>query len=143
MIARNAMSLDVGALLRLRNGLQEALAATPAEQGSAWQGLVDAYEGLRGRASQVIGDAHAEEFERLFPAAIDRRTAGHDITHDPGAMFVQQEVASDARTRIASLAGWLNGFIEEAQFNMRMQAEADAYAKERVRTERGVGFKPS
>lgn len=137
------MSLDIGALLRLRNGLREALAATPAEQGSAWQGLVEAYEGLRNRASEVVGDDHADELGRLFPPLIDRRTAGRDITRDPSALFVQQEVDSEARTRIASLAGWLNGFIEEAQFNLRVQAEAEAYAKERVKADRGVGFKKS
>jgi len=56
------------------------------QQGSAWQGLVEAYEGLRNRASEVVGDDHADEFGRLFPPLIDRRTAGRDITRDPSAL---------------------------------------------------------
>jgi hypothetical protein len=57
-------------------------------------------------------------------------------------MFAQQDVASEARTRLGAMAGWLNGFIEEAQFEARLRAEADAYAKERVKAERGIGFQP-
>jgi hypothetical protein len=36
------------------------------------------------------------------------------------------------------MAGWLQGFIEEARLNL----EAEAYARERLKQERGVGFGP-
>jgi hypothetical protein len=38
---------------------------------------------------------------------------------------------------LASLAGWLDGYVTEA----RMSMEAEAYADARVKAERGVGFK--
>jgi hypothetical protein len=137
--------VDIGVLLRIRNSAQEALTATPPDHSSAWNGLVETYERLREWAAQVIGDAHRDEFNRLFPQTIDQRIAGTGAAGgrpNPAALFAQQEVASEARTRLGSLAGWLNGFIEEAQFRTRVQAESDAYAKERVKAERGVGFKP-
>jgi hypothetical protein len=41
------------------------------------------------------------------------------------------------------MAGWLGGLVEEAQLQARMKMEAEAYATERVKQERGIGFKPS
>jgi hypothetical protein len=44
-----------------------------------------------------------------------------------------------AKTLLASLAGWLSGYVQQA----RMELEARAYAEERVKAERGVGFRGS
>ena len=45
-----------------------------------------------------------------------------------------------AESAAAALAGLLRGVIEAESFEQRLRAEAEAYAKERVRSERQVGF---
>ena len=127
--------MDVGALIRVRNAARESIAATPADHGSAWQGLVETYQALLQQARELMDEVSRSEMDRLFAKEIDTDGAGRSPVRDPSAMFKQQEVASEARTRIAALAGWLDGHIEEAQLGARLEAEANAYARERVRRE--------
>jgi hypothetical protein len=42
----------------------------------------------------------------------------------------------------ATIAGWLAGAIAGKSLRARLTAEARAYAAERVKQERGVGFSP-
>jgi hypothetical protein len=45
-----------------------------------------------------------------------------------------------ARTICSALAGWLQGAIDAENLEVRIQAEAAAYAEARVRAERPIGF---
>ena len=45
-----------------------------------------------------------------------------------------------ARNYLGQLSGWLNGLVEAAQFEAKIHAEAEAYARERVKGERPAGF---
>lgn len=112
--------MDVGAVIRVRNAAREALTATPSDQGSAWRGLIETYRILLQQAREVIGEEVRPELVAMFPREIDARGADADVTRSPSALFRHQEVASEARTRIASLAGWLDGHIEEAKFSLRL-----------------------
>lgn len=42
----------------------------------------------------------------------------------------------------AALVGWLRGTVDAETFEHRVQVEADAYARERIRAERPTGFAP-
>jgi hypothetical protein len=134
------IKLDIGACIRLRNSAKEALASLPEDQGSAWRGLTSIYVQLRAQVASVVSEPQSAEFNALFPNEISVGAADNSIIHDPGAMFAQQDVASQARSLIGALAGWLDGFIEEAQFAAKLHAEAEAYARERVKSEREFGF---
>jgi uncharacterized protein (DUF1684 family) len=98
--------MDIGRFLRLRNQAQEALAATPPEQGSAWRGLVETYTQLRAEVADAVDEDLRAELERLFRSTIDTEPAEGTVRRDPTVLLRQQNVASDARTRIAGLAGW-------------------------------------
>jgi hypothetical protein len=131
--------LDVPKYMRLRTAVRNALDSVGPDASSAFRGLVDAYQRLRAEARDAVGDDLVKEFDDLFPATIDLGAAGTG-NHSPTAMLKQQEVANTARTLLGQLAGWLDGFIEAAQFDARLQADAEAYAKERIKSERKVGF---
>ncbi len=126
--------MDIERVMRLRGAILASLSAVPADQSSAFEGLSASYERRREEVHQAVADSIPTEFDRLFPAAIDRSgVGGGRLT--PQAIFGQQEVASTARTLLGQLAGWLEGIIEGSQVRERMRLEAEAYARERVRVE--------
>jgi len=51
--------------------------------------------------------------------------------------------ATEVQAKAAALKGWLRGLVEAEAFEMKTRAEAEAYAAERVRAERRVGFNQS
>ena len=119
-------------MLRLHGAITSALASVSEDQAvMAAEALGITYTSLRAEVRAIVPDGLTEEFERLFspqvPGARARGPMG-DAKH-----------FSQARAALGAMAGWLDGFIREA----RMRAEVEAYAKERVKAERGVGFKPS
>lgn len=61
-----------------------------------------------------------------------------DLT--PVSVLGDGQAASEAETLASVLVGWLEGAIEAETYEMRVKAEAEAYAKERIRSERTVGF---
>jgi hypothetical protein len=123
------MELDVGKLMRLRGAMESAIEAGAAMHfGEGSLPLQQAYVKLRVEAANAIPDGVREEFERLFP----------ERTPQVGAAIVA--LRGDAMMLLKTLAGWVGGIIEEAQFAARLHAEAEALAKERVKEERGVGF---
>ena len=71
-----------------------------------------------------------EQFDRMFPKRIQGQHASNPRR--------RAELFNEARGLLGSLAGYLGSYVREAKLKM----EADAYARERVKAERGVGFKP-
>ena len=128
--------IDVGKYLRLQGAIQSALDAVGEDQSVVGStAMRTAYERLRGEVHSSIPDAQAEEFERLFPEKPPEPTTQQSRPFLAAARYMS------ARALLATLKGWLDGYIQEAQYEARM-AEADAYARERVKAERGVGFRP-
>mgnify|MGYP000896274428 CR=1 FL=1 len=113
---------------------KEALASTPDDAGSAWKGLSEAYKTIRCQVAGMIPEDALKEFEELFPEEIDctRATRGDMTT----TLFGKQDVNAESRVRLASLGGWLSGWVEANERSQRIEAEAAAYAKERILAER-------
>jgi hypothetical protein len=72
-------------------------------------------------ALAVEGTSLAEEFARIIPRE-------------------QQIFWRDVDPRASALVGWLRGAVQAESFQMRVDAEARAYAEARIREERRVGF---
>jgi hypothetical protein len=122
---------DVGRFLRLKNSIEGAVA--PFGEGSsaiAGGALPNAYVSLREEVREAIGPQHQAEFDRLFPAWNEPINTSH------GIHTATQH--SRAKGLLGRLAGWLDGFVQEAQMAMNAQA----YAEELVKQERPLGFSP-
>ena len=123
---------DIGRYIRLQGAIRASIDAVPEGQAPvAGMAMVNVYRRFRAEAKKVIPSDHAEEFDAMFPddVAIQRANPRDDLL-DSAARY------TGARLLLATLAGWLDGFVQEA----KMQIEADAYAQARVKEERGVGF---
>ncbi len=121
--------------LRLSAMAKEALGSTPDDAGSAWKGLSEAYKAIRDQVAGMISDDTLKEFEELFPEQIDcSRAANGDMST---TLFGKQDVSSESRVRLASLAGWLNGWVDAIERTQRIEAEAAAYAQARILAEEG------
>jgi hypothetical protein len=83
------------------------------------KGLIDLIYGVLAEADELD---LAGELRRLVPA--------DDVT----------AAAWDIQASAAALTGWLRGLVQGEILQSRIQAEADAYARERVKAERPVGF---
>lgn len=124
---------DVGRFLRLQGAIQAALDSIPMDQAVvAEQPMKDAYLRLRAETRSVIPGETLEEFDRMFPTEVKVGPTGSS------RMVIRAARFNAARSLLGSLAGWLDGFVQEA----RMTIEAEAYAHARVEEERGVGFRP-
>jgi hypothetical protein len=125
------MDVDVGKFLRLSNLVTRAMDSVPFEQAAlAGRALAGTYGQVRGEVLAAIPEEVREEFERLFPESV--RTQ-----QDARGAAVEVSRFNAAKVALGSLAGWLQGFIDEA----RLRFEAEAYAAERVKQER-IGFRP-
>jgi hypothetical protein len=103
--------------------------------------MVGAYRRLRPEALEVTPEEHREEFERQFP-----RPEKIDFRSDvPGPAGQEASEFATARALLGSLAGWLGGFVQEAQLTAQARAGAEAKKKEsvafdsEVRPERRIG----
>jgi hypothetical protein len=128
--------VDLSRVIRLREAVRSILESIPdrpnvGELALVIGGLPVAYANLRNEASNLVPEDTRAEFNRLFPSVQPRPA---DYMNDVPIVTVGR--GSEARTLLAQLGGWLDGFIVKA----RMQSEIDAYARERVKAERGVGF---
>lgn len=123
--------LDIGQILRLREAIRGALdASPPADAVLAARPMTTSYDRLRKEVAQALSDSERVEFDRLFP----------ELGWGAGvAAGERAEQYHKARALLASLAGWLDGFVAEA----RMALEAKEYGEARAREERGVGFRGS
>lgn len=126
--------MDVGKFLRLQGAIQAAIESVGDGQAAvAGPAMAERYETLVVEARLTIPETEFEEFDRLFPKRIEgpRPTSGRD-------MFGSAKIFNEAKALLGTLAGYLGGYVNAA----KIELEAEAYAKERVRQERGVGFKP-
>jgi hypothetical protein len=122
---------DIGKFMRLRGAIQFAMdAVDPGQAAMGGDALARTYERLRGEVREAVHKGYRDEFDRLFPEQVHR---GSGAT--PAQMSAR--TYNEARSLLGSMAGWLQGFIDEA----RMQNEVQAFAEARVKAERGVGFK--
>lgn len=124
------MEADVGRLLRLRATIRGAIEDRAWADGQG-QILVTLYSRVLAELRSVVGQQRSEELERLMP---DHRFGGNEPWQD-------RLDFENATLMLSTIAGWVDGLIEEAQFTTRLAAEAEAYAEERVKSERGIGFK--
>lgn len=129
--------MEVGRILRLKEAIRGAMDALADKSATTGDALPDAYKRFREETLGAVGPEHREELERLCPTWTRESTAG-DFRRgfDP---IKAGAAAEEARALLGQLAGWLDGFVLEA----RMKLEAEAYAQEKLRAERGVGFRPS
>lgn len=122
------MAIDTGEFIRLRSAI-DATTASLAEKPLAAKALSDAYtkfrpEGLRIAEARGV----AEEFQRLFPQITPSQRPAVRTGIDP---FQNASDANEALSLLSQLSGWLGGFVDEIQ----LEAQATAYATERVRQE--------
>jgi hypothetical protein len=122
------MSGDPGIFLRLKASLDSTIQGVE-EKSFAVKALTDAYAVFRSEAERVAEQEHAlDEFKRLFPPPPEVSAPSARGGFDP---IVAGGSSAEALSLLARLSGWLDGFVQ----SIRMQAEADAYARERVRHE--------
>jgi hypothetical protein len=127
--------MDVPKVLRLQGTIRASLEAVPIAQAAhASETMAHTYRRARAEVLSAIPDVDREEFERLFPEQLDQVT-----DTSGGRIGMQVARYNTARNLLGSMAGWLDGYVRAAQ----MQVEASAYAQERVKAERGIGFKGS
>ncbi len=125
--------MDVGKFLRLQGAIKSSLDAIPVDQAAvAADAMLTTYERMRSEVRDAIPKEHHKEFDRLFPATIER-----PVNNPGGRLALIAGRFNSARSLLGSMAGWLDGYVQAA----RMQMEAEAYAQARVKEERGVGFK--
>jgi hypothetical protein len=126
--------MDAGQSLRLKGAIEGTLESIGGgDPMNSQAALASAYGRFREEALSAVDDSARAEVERLFPEL-------HALSSSLNTDVVIDNYHR-ARSLMQSLAGWLGGLIEEAQFKGRLEAEARAYAEERVRQERGVGFR--
>jgi len=133
------MSIDVGRFIRLRSTVKSASTSVPqGQEAVAGRALTDAYRRLRAEVAGAIPEPLSEEFSKLFPESVPPPGGGAGL----GRLGAQAAESNAARSLLEQMAGWLDGVVESAEHQMRIDAEAKAYARERVKAERGVGFRP-
>jgi hypothetical protein len=123
---------DISRYLRLQGAIRAAIDAVPEGQAAlAGHAMMNAYRRFRSEARANIPNEQFSEFDAMFPTeVIFERANPRDDLQDAAAEF------NAARLPLSTMAGWLDGFVQEA----KMQMEANAYAKARVKEERGVGY---
>src|SRR6266511_3555558 len=113
---------QLAALIRLQETAEEVLASARAVEGRSHTQLGAVGEQLQGLVTEVArviaDDADlSAEFGRVVP--------------------VEEEIFwRDVEPRASALVGWLRGAVQAETLQMRIVAEAQAYADARVRAER-------
>jgi hypothetical protein len=129
-----ADDIDVGRFLRLTGTLRGvADSIDPKLAALAGDMLAEAYLRARREVQAAIPEKHHDEMDRLFPEGVPQFAARRE---DP---VEQAEKFNAALGLLRGLAGWLQGFVEEA----KMAVNAEALAAAKVKEERGVGIRPS
>lgn len=101
------MSTDVEQFLRMQKAVDTTLEAFPIDKiALAGKALTDSYNSLRNEVKLTIPQALGEEFDRLFPELDPSPSSDFNLL---GA----GEAANVARGKLALLAGWLKGIIEQ------------------------------
>lgn len=120
--------MDIDRFIRLRSTV---VAAADDRDGTA---APSTYEALRVEIRSALPDELTGEFDRLFGQ--NYRTSGTAL----GRAMAARERAEWAMGKLRAISGYLNGIIESAQAGERMRLEAEAYARERVKTDRGLAL---
>ena len=106
------MAIDVPTFLRLRSSIRATLerfdSGNAVAQGTA---APEAYVSLREEARRLVPEDELEEFERLFPVW----TKGNITRVGTFAL----PLAEEAKALLARLQGWLEGFIEAAEWEQK------------------------
>ena len=127
------MVVDIAKFIRIKASVDGTLAS--ADSPTHAQGLSSAYGSYRAEILTVISAESdlSAEFSRLFPEHAFRGSPGWgpDMAVNYGRVV----------SLLSGVAGWLNGVIQFAQAEGQIQANAEAYAREKVKSERGVGFR--
>ena len=124
--------MDVARFLRLQGAIRAALDSVA--EGNAVIGsdaMVASYMRLREEVWSAVPNEDKPEFDRVCPHNAIKGAGGRTDLRTAASHY------SEARTLLAVMAGWLDGYVQHA----RMAMEAEATARERVRQERGVGFR--
>lgn len=128
------MALDPRRIIRVR----AAVAAATEDSSPSTSVLMDLYTTSRNQILEMLEDDElVDEFSSLLPGWTD--APGSDLGRAIGASGV---TAHAARLRLRTLVGWLDGLIESLRYDAQIAANAEAYAREVVRSERGIGFRP-
>lgn len=97
-------SVDVKKLVRLKHTLKAAAGSLPeGQEGFSGAGYADTYNRLRSEVRSSLPEILVTEFDRLFEEL--GRAGSKDVLRQAAA-------ASEARVRLASMVGWLDGVIE-------------------------------
>ena len=116
----NMRDLDIGRFLRLRNAVQQAASAIPADSsGTSGRALPEAYKRFREEALAIVPKEHREQFEQVCPEWTT--SLGGSRAEDP---FIQSQFYNEARVLMGGLAGFLDGYVDETR--LRIEAEERA-----------------
>lgn len=131
------MAVDVGRLLRIKGALEGTLKSAMRSEGErspfAGKALGEGYNRYRAELRDLLeGSGFEAEFDRLCPPLAD--SAPPPKTD----LFGNDAYTGNAAAALHQAIGWVEGLIKESE--MRMNAEA--YAQAKLKSERGVGFKP-
>ena len=131
--------MDVHELVRLKSTIESTVGAVdaskPEQLALGREPLHASYRSLRPRLRNAVDANLHEEFDDLFP-----EEPPDIIDRSHGRLGLHTAQAIQAKTLLEGMAGWLGGIVATATEKERMRVEADAYARERVRQERGVGL---
>lgn len=113
---------------------------------------------IRGAAAQLVDSARAVkggDFQQLRAIGDQLRPLFEIVQEAVGALEdLDAELAKvvgssegeifwrEVEPRGAAFVGWLDGVLNAESLQMRIEAEAQAYAAERVKAERPTGFHP-
>jgi hypothetical protein len=125
----NDGGIDLGRVLRLQAMVEAIVNASSPQSGS--KPLTVTYQRVRGQVRNALPAQHQGDFEGLFPPDV----AGH---YDP---LDDAEHDQEAPILLASLAGWLQGFVLEARTSAEIEADARAYAEARIQANKRLGFR--
>jgi hypothetical protein len=124
--------IDLGRLLRLKEMIDSAGDAVPADGASA-PALTKSYARLREQIGGLVtGTPLADEFVQAFPEIEVVAAPQAHPRSAARAALVNESAAREARALLGQMAGWVGGLIAEQTLERRMQLEA----AERVSQER-------
>lgn len=127
-----AKGLNVERILRLQGAVRAAAASVSENNAVAGADpMLSSYRRLRDEVRGAIPSEDVPEFDRVCPPNVPAFAANRSRALDQAGKF------HAARSMLEQMAGWLDGYVRHAQ----LQAEAEAYAAERVKEERGIGFR--
>jgi len=123
-------ALDIGRFIRLRSAIQQS-SETGSEQSAAGP-LAESYLRFRAEALDLVPEGDREELQRVCPE-IDEQEIGRIPrgSINPEARVLERELHAQAKVFLGSLAGFLDGYVEETRLRIAEEEQA------RLATEKG------